>query len=69
MLAVVLTLPGSAAKFMYEMFAGMSFESRRRLFGEGGTHCVPVAVEVWEMVECVLRVTERTGSCMLVARE
>ena len=65
----VLTLSGSAARFMREMFASMSFESRRRLFREGGTRRAPVAVEVWEMVECMLRMTERTGSCMLMARE
>ena len=61
---------------MYEMFAGVSLESRRRLFREGGTRRAPVAVEVQEMVECVLRATEGTdtaeehaGSCMLATRE
>ena len=36
---------------------------------EGGTCHAPIAVEVWEMVECVLRVMECTGSHTLVARE
>ena len=54
----------------------MSFESGRRLLGDGGTRRAPVAVDVREMVECVLRATERTdaaeertGSRTLAARE
>ncbi len=39
--------------------AGVSFESGRRLLGESGTRRVSVVVEAREVVECVLRATER----------
>ena len=61
--------PGSAARLIHKMFAGISIKLGQRLLREGGMHHVPVMMEVREMVECMLHVMERMGSRTLAARE